>query len=477
MYLIILKIFIIFNFNYLKISKLARKINILMLLNLNFYQNVKKFIKNLYYYAVNFTFLFLIITIFYLLEIKNIFTLKEFFLYIFIILFIFIYYVIKKNFFICNILFSIILSIYSSELLLSLRSYNQLIPESQESLLEFVKKNNTSNNNEKVFPIIYPYTILNMKNLNYNFIPVSSLIYSRTAVCNEDNFWTIINTDRYGFNNPDNIWDQKEIDILIMGNSFSAGNCVKPEDNWVSLLRNKYNIINLAIGGNGPLLMLAALKEYGLDYKTKKIIFQFYEANDTMIEFEKKNKILNNYILQKNFTQNLKLNQQNINNTLINLSNNPDYFMNDSKIRNLKKEFSITNILKLEKIRARFGLLNIDKEKLEYDLNNILSITREISYNSNSDYYFLYLPSLSSLVSNQIPSYLSRKELADLALRNNYKIIDLYKTFKNHKDPYSLFPKRKNNHYNKEGYFLVYQKINECLIFFENIANANKICD
>ena len=37
----------------------------------------------------------------------------------------------------------------------------------------------------------------------------------------------MIETDRYGYENDDNIWNNKEIDVLIIGNSFGNSFCVK----------------------------------------------------------------------------------------------------------------------------------------------------------------------------------------------------------------------------------------------------------
>ncbi len=43
--------------------------------------------------------------------------------------------------------------------------------------------------------------------------PIMSLSNRRTILCNEGGYTAIIDSDRYGFNNPDNEWDKKEINI------------------------------------------------------------------------------------------------------------------------------------------------------------------------------------------------------------------------------------------------------------------------
>ena len=84
---------------------------------------------------------------------------------------------------------------------------------------------------------------------------------------------SIDKTDRFGFNNPDDEWDKK-IDILIVGDSFAQGACVNRPNDIASVIRkfSKKNVINIGVGGNGPLLEYATLREY-LSPKVKNIFW------------------------------------------------------------------------------------------------------------------------------------------------------------------------------------------------------------
>ena len=42
---------------------------------------------------------------------------------------------------------------------------------------------------------------------------------------NESGYYSIYKSDRYGFNNPDYVWDKNEIDLVIIGDSFAHGAC------------------------------------------------------------------------------------------------------------------------------------------------------------------------------------------------------------------------------------------------------------
>ena len=45
--------------------------------------------------------------------------------------------------------------------------------------------------------------------------------------CDEGYGQKVIETDRYGYENDDNIWNNKEIDVLIIGDSLVIVFCVK----------------------------------------------------------------------------------------------------------------------------------------------------------------------------------------------------------------------------------------------------------
>ena len=101
----------------------------------------------------------------------------------------------------------------------------------------------------------------------------------------------------FGFNNPNQEWNKKN-GILLLGDSFTAGECVYEKDNIAGNLRQKINdkkIINLGMGGNGPLSNYATLKEYFLKVNPKVVFWFHYEGNDfDDLKKELDNKILKN---------------------------------------------------------------------------------------------------------------------------------------------------------------------------------------
>lgn len=50
-----------------------------------------------------------------------------------------------------------------------------------------------------------------------NIMPLSGVSNTKTLHCNENGYYSIFDSDRYGFNNPDKEWDKLEIEFLLLG--------------------------------------------------------------------------------------------------------------------------------------------------------------------------------------------------------------------------------------------------------------------
>jgi hypothetical protein len=64
--------------------------------------------------------------------------------------------------------------------------------------------------------------------------------------------------------------------VILVGDSFTHGACVKEGDDIAGLLRHKgVNAINMGMGGNSELSKLATLKEYGVKVKPNIVLWMF----------------------------------------------------------------------------------------------------------------------------------------------------------------------------------------------------------
>lgn len=161
---------------------------------------------------------------------------------------------------------------------------------------------------DKEYRIFLPPKNFIKKNYNFDshdFFPLSLNRNKKIIVCNENNFWLVQNTDKYGFINRNEDWDRKN-DIIFVGDSYAQGQCVKNNENLKYLFEKKnLNILNLAIGGSGALISSAIYREYS-QKDVKTIIWFFYEGNDLIeLEDEISNVFLRKYLDNRLFKHNL----------------------------------------------------------------------------------------------------------------------------------------------------------------------------
>ena len=112
------------------------------------------------------------------------------------------------------------------------------------------------------------------------FLPLGSAPNVMTLDCSEDEGFISFKTDRFGFRNDDQLWENKIHDILIIGDSYSESACVKksiPE-----YFDSSLKIVMLGKGGNGPLTSLAVMTEY-LEVYSSKIIYILISPNDFFV--------------------------------------------------------------------------------------------------------------------------------------------------------------------------------------------------
>ena len=324
-------------------------------------------------------------------------------------------------------------------------------------------------NNKKITINYHPSFTLKK---NYSSFPLSAVSNSETIFCNENGYYSIYQSDRYGFNNPDNEWDKKKIEYLLVGDSFTHGACVNRPYDISSILRNLSNksVLNLGYTGNGPLIEYATLREY-LDTNVKKVLWIYCEGNDlTNLKVEKTNDILISYLKDINFTQNLKFKQNEINEflkkKLIELKEIEIKFHNDNinyNKKNKKIKYKILKFIRLNKTKQIIenSLLNNSEENNSEEIDNlkkILTLSRDLVIKNNSKLYFVYLPTYNRYkkISDDTNYNLVKKIVNELKI----PFIDIHKeVFENEQNPLKLFPFELPGHYNVDGYKKVAETI------------------
>jgi len=329
-------------------------------------------------------------------------------------------------------------------------------------------------------------------------LPLASISHTFTVLCNETGKFLSYVSDEHGFNNPPNIWDKRAIEIVAVGDSYVQGYCVPAGDSFVDKIRNRHPAtLGLGIEGNGPLVMLATIKEYVHALKPKVVLWFYYEGNDFAdLRSEKDSPLLRRY-LTSGFTQGLLGRQSEIDQAL---SDFIEPEIGKSELRKKLEEMavvgrelklsSIESILKLSAFRKRLGLIqgpsntpstpSIEDESraqamgvLADLLHNILLEAKRSVSECGGTLYFVYLPAWPRYAttedggSDSLGASAFRMGIAkpdrDRALHSaisaGLPVIDIHQAFIAQPDPLALFPFRLAHHYNEAGQRLVAQEV------------------
>jgi hypothetical protein len=109
---------------------------------------------------------------------------------------------------------------------------------------------------------------------------LSGLPNSQVLLCWDGDKPVSYRADRYGFNNPDNVYEHP-VQVAVIGDSFVEGICQPPGRDITGQLRNNFpESVSLATRGSGPLFELAVLGRFGKALKPRHIVVAFFEGND-----------------------------------------------------------------------------------------------------------------------------------------------------------------------------------------------------
>ena len=307
---------------------------------------------------------------------------------------------------------------------------------------------------------------------------LGQLSHAYTVYCNENGSYLNYQSDRYGFNNNDNLWDTKRINSLLIGDSFVHGACVKNENNIsIQLIKKNITNLNLGLGGNGPLEQLALLKEYLKLTNPKNVIYFYYEDND-LKDLASENLDFENYINFPNYSQNIALKQDIIDYYVlqyfkkrIKVKKKDNYFHASMAKKKIKKKDIFKSILRLVEIRQILNnflsqTIYLSKSNLvEHDavakFEKVFSEIKRYTYDNNAELIVVYLPSYRSF-NDIFFDHSIKKKIKKIFNKEKY-FLDIENIFRETGDPKQYFPFRFSGHYNNEGYRLISTKIIEIL--------------
>ncbi|AOX02977.1 hypothetical protein BJP34_29210 [Moorena producens PAL-8-15-08-1] len=300
--------------------------------------------------------------------------------------------------------------------------------------------------------------------------PLGGVSNKLTILCNESGEWSVYQSDEHGFNNPPGIYENRALDMVLIGDSFTHGACVKPgEDIGGQLRQRNRQLLNLGNIGNGPLAELATLKEYGAPVRPRIVLWFYYEENDIEgLISEKKSSFLLQY-LERDFSQGLLKRQPEIDQFLVNYIKKQE----KSQASRNRLSYKFRSISRLYDLRRELKFIISKPSPREVSqseasslplFRKILSEAKDQVNSWDGQLYFVYLPAWDRYGGTSKKDNLHyRNDVLSLVEELEIPIIDFHDVISTHPDPLSLFPFRMPAHYAAEGYRLLAEQIDTYL--------------
>jgi hypothetical protein len=303
-------------------------------------------------------------------------------------------------------------------------------------------------------------------------MPLGGIADKVTVSCNQNGEPLAYRTDEHGFNNPKGTWRSPTIEIAAVGNSFTLGYCVSPDENFVAHIRRRYPAtLNLGMPGAGPLQVLAILQEYALPFKPKLVLWFYSEANSLLeLQKEKQSPILMRY-LRHGFSQNLLALQSELDEALMDRSAGQSPGPSGSRReQNSSIVEHLVEVGKLGHLRRELGMIygelpaepeslsKSELSQLEADFDLLREILSEAKARVDAwggKLHLVYLPCWERFAQHAVIGVKARDRTLSLVNELGVPVIDAYPAFQGHSDPLSLFPFRGPGHYNQEGHRLL----------------------
>jgi len=353
------------------------------------------------------------------------------------------------------------------------------IPSHLRSSIEYKTKLNQQGN--EIWPYITAKSITT--NAGKKFISLGSIPNVTFIMCSEGEGLVSYKSDEYGYRNPKGQYGTS-VDILMLGDSFAEGHCVKDGYDTAGYLRKEgLTIANLGKPGSAALGELARLREYGPLLRPKHVILLYYEGNDLIENSFWNNSKLKRY-LDDQYKQDIPNHQSELTKSLKSyVKIKRETFIKD--IEEYKKQqiienqlwYKVWHFLKLWRTRSKIGLNNahlqsetsskVDFGPKSNKIEDDLSVDRvglEINaikvnaHDLDTSFTVFYLPSFQRYYLNKSgsPSFKAKDKILAKFQSLNIRHYDLSPILEQNGDPMSFFGSRdRHTHYNRKGYRLL----------------------
>jgi hypothetical protein len=257
--------------------------------------------------------------------------------------------------------------------------------------------------------------------------------------------------DRYGFNNPDRLYD-RPLELMLLGDSFVEGFCLPPGQDLASQLRKGgVGAASMGIRGNGPLLELATFGRFGQIFRPRHVVLVFFEGNDWQnLEAELTEPWLRAAIAPDVNFGSQSTAQETLRRAQIVMAEDNKEQITVADL--LTKTEMLRNFVALQQTFTRLGLIYPKIAQPMPEFRQILHRAKAISQRWDGTFSMVYVPRvdrfLGAFSSDQAFDQL-RTIVLDAAGAEGIEVIDLCEALGNQHDPARMYAP--DGHFSRDG--------------------------
>jgi hypothetical protein len=274
---------------------------------------------------------------------------------------------------------------------------------------------------------------------------------ARVILCTPEGKTVIYTADRYGFNNPNQIYDSR-MELMLLGDSFVEGFCLPPGDDLASRLRDRGLVAaSMGIRGNGPLLELATLGRFGQMFRPRHVAMVFFEGNDwDNFENELKQPWLRSALAPNaDFGSQAQASKplQQARTALEEASQEPITFMDLVTRTEL-----LRNFFALQLTLTRLGLVYPKIARTIPEFRDTIRQAKALTMSWGGRFTIVYVPRVDrfmSKMSTDLAFDRIRTLVLEAATAEGIQVIDLYEAFRDEHTPMRLYAP--DSHFSRDG--------------------------
>ena len=294
-------------------------------------------------------------------------------------------------------------------------------------------------------------------------------------------------SDEHGFNNPPGSHATNAAPIVVIGDSFVHGASVKDGDDIAGQMRRLGKAaVNLGIWGDGSLIELATLTEYGIRLHPRAVFWIYFEGNDLVeLAEEKQSSSLTPY-LEEGYSQHLANEQDRVDQLLKQYCDTEERKLSGASDTHLPvpgsstprgslveqvRAWPIVQVVRLRHLRSwvtawcrqrESAAVGWARDRVKEDdlalFRQVLTVAAQRVKQSGAKFYFVYLPDQTRFSQKLSRSLIWRERGKVLSIVETLNLprLDLSEEFARHPDPLSLYISRSfYSHFNQAGNELV----------------------